>query len=570
MFLENKEAYIEKLFSILNPLLPYYSPRGARLRLGYTGATYSETVADAEAFIRVLWGLAPYLSGGGENTAFSDIYLRGLANGTDPNSDEYWGESGDNDQRLVEMAGIAVALLLAPDKFWTPLSDTDKDNLATWLNYANTRELVPNNWLFFSILVNVAFKKLGRPEFNQEVMDRYLAVIDSYYEGEGWYRDGELNTHDYYVAFAFHYYGLIYYNYMKDDDPDNANKFRDRALLFGEQFVYWFSDTGPSVPYGRSLTYRFAEVSFFSACIFAGIEPLPLATMKGIIDRHLEYWWGTHMTDLAGILSIGYAYPNLIMAESYNAPGSPMWALKTFILLALDDSNPYWSVEPNAFPVLDEMKYLPIPEMIVTQRPGNTVLYPNGQNPPVWSIGHIEEKYSKFAYSTKFGFSVRKANDCLENMAPDCDLVFEYQGLFYGRNSVSEYSVDGTTLTSRWNPLPGVEVTTVITPSPYGHTRRHTIVSSIRCTAYDCGFAFPWETDNYSAETDRNSAHVESAFGQSSVYVYTPSGSTENTNGLIIAASPNTNLLSPRCVIPAVSHPIEVGTTEILTTVLAN
>ena len=54
------------------------------------------------------------------------------------------------------------------------------------------------------------------------------------------------------------------------------------------------------------------------------------------------------------------------------------------------------------------------------------------------------EKYVKFAYSSKFGFSVRKANDCLENMAPDNELVFEIGGFFYGRRPANR----GKT---RWN-----------------------------------------------------------------------------------------------------------------------
>lgn len=37
MFLESKAAYAARLFEILNPLLPHYSPSGARLKIGYTG-----------------------------------------------------------------------------------------------------------------------------------------------------------------------------------------------------------------------------------------------------------------------------------------------------------------------------------------------------------------------------------------------------------------------------------------------------------------------------------------------------------------------------------------------------
>lgn len=42
-----------------------------------------------------------------------------------------------------------------------------------------------------------------------------------------------------------------------------------------------------------------------------------------------------------GTLSIGYAYPNLNIADQYISPGSPYWAFKIFLPLALPDSHPF-------------------------------------------------------------------------------------------------------------------------------------------------------------------------------------------------------------------------------------
>ena len=76
----------------LSPLLPLYSPGGALLHLGDTGATYPQRTIGMEAFSRPLWALAPLWAGGGRADAFLPIYQRGLVNGTDPDSPEYWGE----------------------------------------------------------------------------------------------------------------------------------------------------------------------------------------------------------------------------------------------------------------------------------------------------------------------------------------------------------------------------------------------------------------------------------------------------------------------------------------------
>ena len=49
--------------------------------------------------------------------------------------------------------------------------------------------------------------------------------------------------------------------------------------------------------------------------------------------------------DAVGVLTIGYAYPNLHLAEGYNAPGSPYWAMKAFACLALPADHPFWQAE---------------------------------------------------------------------------------------------------------------------------------------------------------------------------------------------------------------------------------
>lgn len=40
------------------------------------------------------------------------------------------------------------------------------------------------------------------------------------------------------------------------------------------------------------------------------------------------------------------------LPEGYNGPGSPYWAFKTFILLAVPKDHPYWQAEtqPISFP----------------------------------------------------------------------------------------------------------------------------------------------------------------------------------------------------------------------------
>ncbi len=73
---------------------------------------------------------------------------------------------------------------------------------------------------------------------------------------------------------------------------------------------------------------------FFSALIFAEVEAIPWGQIKTLLSNHMKQWMTHDIFTYDGRLSIGYHYENLVMAEGYNAPGSPYWALKVFLLLA--------------------------------------------------------------------------------------------------------------------------------------------------------------------------------------------------------------------------------------------
>jgi hypothetical protein len=55
--------------------------------------------------------------GGGEYAGL-DRWVRGLASGTDPNGDEYWGGAKAKDQRMVEMSPLSFAIAMAPERFF--------------------------------------------------------------------------------------------------------------------------------------------------------------------------------------------------------------------------------------------------------------------------------------------------------------------------------------------------------------------------------------------------------------------------------------------------------------------
>lgn len=564
MKLQTKQDLTALMFRLLDPLKPLYSAGGARLHLGNTGVTYDKPAIELEGFSRPLWALGPFWLGGGSDAEFEAIYQRGLANGTDPAHREYWGDTKDYDQCFVEMAAIACAILEVPEKVWEPLSEKARQNLARWLYSINEHYIPRCNWLYFQVLVNLALDSVGMP-CDMPAAERAMDEVETWYVGGGWYSDGAAAVKpqkDYYIPWAIQYYGILYSVFAAKRDPVRSRKFQSRALEFGKSFACWFDENGAALPFGRSLTYRFAQCAFYAVCVWAGLEPLPLPVMKGIIVRNLQWWLEKPILDRDGILTVGYCYPNFYMAEQYNAPGSPYWAMKSFILLALPEDHPFWQAEAAPLGLAPGVYPQPNQDLLLHRlADGQVNAYAAGvveQN----EHGQFAEKYAKFCYNTRFGFSASRSYVQPEQAAPDSMLAFVIDGWTFVRRHSQSFQLFGDRLLSQWSPLPGIEVTTELVPTETGHIRRHIIQSSLACTAYDCGFAVPKFAPGFASL-----ASGAQAAAQNRTLSCTVCGS--EGEGVVLAAWPNTNLYDPNTVIPAVKYWIPVGQTTVTTTVTA-
>ena len=555
-----KQAAQASLLRLLEPLRPFYSQGGARVRLGVTSTHYENDSIEMEAFARPLWGLVPFWAGGGRDAGFEDLYRRGFAHGPDPEHPEYWHKCRHYDQKFCEMAAVSYGILLTPDKVWDPLSDREKDNLTEWLWEINRFECVASNWQWFCILTNLALKVAGRP-YSQERLDYGLNRLEEYYDDGGWYHDGAGGEKDYYNPFVMVTYGLLYSMFMEQEEPERCARFRERAHAFARDYIYWFAGDGASIAYGRSLTYRFAQGAFFAVAALSNEEVLPWPVMKGILARHLAWWLNQPIYDNAGVLTVGYAYPNLQMSETYNAPGSPYWALKTFAFLAAPDDHPFWAAECAPLPELEPCRYLAHANMIL-QRDGKNVVALVPGRLEMEPYAHTAEKYSKFAYSSRFGFSIARGNYELAQMAPDSSLCFKV-GRYYYQRDVAEpgYTIGPEGMETCWSPLEGIRVRTRIEPTPTGHIRTHVIDSEFDCQAYDGGFAVnASDFEPNSREEDGPTAVARC--GEDFCAVTPLEGGGQ---GQILVPDPNTNLIFPKTVIPMAVYSIHRGTQTIRT-----
>ncbi len=568
MKLYTKSDFINLCTDILNPIKDFYSPDGAFMMCGTHGTWYEEAGAAVEGFSRPLWGLVPLWAGGHDIDGFNDIYIKGITAGSDPKSSEYWGNYHDGDQRFVEMAAMAYGIMFTPERIWEPLSDSAKDNFASWLYGINNFMVWDSNWIFFRVLVNVALKKAGR-KYDADKLESDLRRIEEFYVGEGWYMDGVQGQKDYYIPFALHFYSLIYAMVMEDEDAERCKRFKARAEEFGKQFIYWFADNGEALPYGRSLTYRFAQICFWSACLLADVYPVEIGVIKGIVVRNLEGWFGDNdVFDAGHILTVGYKYSNLLMGEHYNAPTSPYWGMKTFAFLMLPDEHEFWSCEALPLPELDEIKPMKCADMIVQRRDGEVYAYPAGTHNNL-GCGQIPAKYLKFAYSTLFGFNVSYSQLSLEEAAPDNMLVFVVDGMVLIRRKNIEFKINGNEIITKWSPIQGITVETTVIPTEKGHKRIHRINSEFECMAYDCGYAV---SNSDSAMLDSRVEDGVCVMENKSAYSSIAVMGTQNcdkSETRFIYTSPNTNILHPRTGIPAAGVRILRGECVIETEIVA-
>ena len=541
------------------PLLSYFSPSGARVRLSAAAAHFDRAAADLEGFARPLWGIAPLVAGGGD-FAHWQLYRDGLSAGTDPGHPDYWGDIGDVDQRQVELAAIGFALRIARAELWDPLDEASKSRIAAYLASGRERPFANNNWKFFRVLIDMGLAACGI-DVDPAKRTAYLDELDGFALGHGWYRDGPWRSADHYIPFAFHFYGLIYA--ALSDDTERAAVYRARAAEFARSIRHWYGPDGAALPFGRSLTYRFAHAGFWGALAFAGVEALPWGQIKGYYLRNLRWWAQQPIFDRDGVLSIGFAYPSLFVSEGYNSAGSPYWAMKAFLPLALGEDHPFWAAEEEAPEDFTAPVPLAEPGMVVQHLPGHNVALASGQSRPEW-LG-AAEKYCKFAYSTRYGFSIEADDRLFAGAACDNMLGFsEDRKHLRMRENNEAVLIAGDRLYARWLPYEDVLVETWLVPAGRWHIRLHEVTTPRQLDVVEGGFAIAkpdfraWEENVIGRH-----AEVRTAEDLSVIVGY------DGRIARVTSPFSNTNVMTARTLLPQLRGTLEAGTTMLACAVLA-
>lgn len=401
---------------LLLSLVPFRTPGGARFNLPGPVSQQGVATDGIEAFARTfLLAAFRHLGADGDPHAHLDRYLEGVVAGTraigsdDPDSWPVVGHIGRTAQPHAEAASIALSLNLTRDDTWDRLSTTEQDRVADWFHATCRMEPASNNWYLFPTTIASFLERVDRgDETTAMILRRGLRLADRWYRGEGWYSDGEGEAFDHYVGWAMHFYPMFHARLHEDRDLEQ--RLGERLHAFLETFGQMFDRNGSPVYIGRSMTYRTATSAAVAMGAWTGYTPWSPGQNRRLLSSTLRYFLERGAVDRRGLFTLGWHTPHVPSLQRYSGPGSPYWASKGFLGLALPAEHPLWQEPEAALPGDADDAVLPVPPaglMIQRTKDDGLVRVHNHGSDHLKTdhadAGATDPLYARFAYSTRTG-----------------------------------------------------------------------------------------------------------------------------------------------------------------------
>ncbi|HYD82482.1 MAG TPA: DUF2264 domain-containing protein, partial [Opitutus sp.] len=343
--------------ALLVPLTKLFQPGRASLAIRGPASANGANADRLETLARPLLLAAHYLQSAPEagSEAFranvAQWFREGLVAGTTPSSPEAWGPDANYHQLHVEMGLLCIALQIAPDQLWTPLTRAEQDQIAHWLSSARHSGYVDNNHYFMGIHILEFLRAHGYGRSGDAAMvDTYFERLEFMRRGNGWFQDGINQAFDYYNAYAFNFYGLWWAHLHGNQNPARAERWREWARSFTRDYEHFFAASGEHAAFGRSITYRFNSIAPFGLSVLENCTDLPLGRIRRLCTRNLDFFLQQPIYQEQGCLSVGWTDRFDASAELYTGAGSPYWAAKGFSPLLLPPTHAFWQTpeEPLA------------------------------------------------------------------------------------------------------------------------------------------------------------------------------------------------------------------------------
>lgn len=278
----------------------------------------------------------------GQPEAWCLHYRDALAAGVAEGGPDAWPLPTDHGQVSVEATAIAVALHVSRPWIWDTLAPAVQQRLLDWLQ--GEHWCADNNHVLFGALCQAFCLREGRTVDAAPIWAA-LDRIEEWYVGDGWYTDGDGRRFDHYNAWTFHLYPFWLLDLLDPEGVRTAPRrelYRQRLRRFCEGYRHLFATDGSMVGIGRSLIYRFGVLAPFWVAEIEGCSPLAPGETGALAHRVIAHFLERGAV-AEGLLTLGWHGPHASVLQSYNTPGSPLWAAKGFLGLLLPKEHRAWA-----------------------------------------------------------------------------------------------------------------------------------------------------------------------------------------------------------------------------------
>lgn len=344
-------AYADGLLAAARP---WASENGARITLPGVSGGYGREVDGLEGFARTFL-LAGFRIAGARGEGVDDLidfYARGIAAGVDPEAPDRWIRLDEHAQAKVEAASLALILDMTRPWIWDRLDATTQLRVIDYLSPVVGDETYPrNNWLWFRVVVQTFLRSVGGPWSHADI-DADLARHDSYLRDGGWISDGEERAYDHYVGWALHLYPVLWARMQGAGELANGRTAGDVARLdeFLQDAIALVGADGSPLIQGRSLVYRFAAAAPYWAGVIAEVPSVPAGQLRRAASAVIRHFAQNGAPNEQGLLDLGWHGEWRRLAQNYSGTGSPYWASKGLLGIALPADHPVWSAPAAPLP----------------------------------------------------------------------------------------------------------------------------------------------------------------------------------------------------------------------------
>ncbi len=343
----------------------------------------------------------------GYHGSISQPFINAMIAGTDPENPNYWG-----DPPMYDQVGstFAMAAYIEPERYWDPFSEKQQKNLLNFFEKQVQTKAYDNNHYYFHTVPVDLLEQNGLAS-NRDYLTSMNERLMGWYRGDGWFLDGSNRGFDYYNLWGFQLFNQVLYKF----NPQWQEQFGDRieftTARFLETLPLLFGRDGGPIPWGRSLSYRFAGNAAIAWAVINGTSTLPPGQARRMASGTMKYFWEHGCLDKNNLLSIGYWGTNASIAEPYLCYGDGYWATHGLACLLIPESDPFWTSKEEAIPADGEGGKMAVQgaqfSLRVSDIDGEARMFPAGQpyaqNRKKWQNS---AKYDQHAYSSYLGFCV--------------------------------------------------------------------------------------------------------------------------------------------------------------------